>query len=136
MNSKYEDLRNKAFSALNQLSKQNSDYAEMRMIVGASDSEASLKQRAVRKSIDTDWIARVEEALPALDIIIRTPTVAIEDQEEVVAVELTRVISEKSIKHLAQHTNLIREIKDDEITPRTSSTFIAKKPTSPTKINL
>ena len=117
MNKKYEDLRLKAFSALQQLSKQNSDYGEMRMIIGAADSDASLKQRAVRKSIDTDWIARVEQALPALDVIIRDPRVAIEDQEEIVAVELTRVISEKSVKHLAQHTNLIREINGDEITP-------------------
>lgn len=117
MNEKYEELRAKAFSALQKLSKQNADYDEMRMILGAADTQASLKQRVIRKSIDTEWISRVEQALPALDIIIRQPTVAIEDVEEIVPVELTRVVSEKSVKHLAQHTNLIREIKGDEITP-------------------
>ena len=117
MNNKYEELRSKAFSALQRLAKQNPDYDEMRMIIGGADAEASLKQRVIRKSIDTEWLTRVEEALPALDIIIREPKISIEDQEEVVPVELTRVISEKSIKHLAQHTNFIREIKGDEVIP-------------------
>ena len=117
MNNKYEELRSKAFSALQRLAKQNPDYDEMRMIIGGADAEASLKQRVIRKSIDTEWLTRVEQALPALDIIIREPKISIEDQEEVVPVELTRVISEKSIKHLAQHTNFIREIKGDEVIP-------------------
>ena len=117
MNNKYEELRSKAFSALQRLAKQNPDYEEMRMIIGGADAEASLKQRVIRKSIDTEWLTRVEQALPALDIIIREPKISIEDQEEVVPVELTRVISEKSVRHLAQHTNLIREIKGDEVIP-------------------
>ncbi len=117
MKNKYEELRSKAFSALQKLAKQNPDYEEMRMIIGGADAEASLKQRVIRKSIDTEWLTRVEEALPALDIIIREPKISIEDQEEVVPVELTRVISEKSVRHLAQHTNLIREIKGDEVIP-------------------
>jgi predicted component of viral defense system (DUF524 family) len=102
---------------LQQLAKQSPDFEQARMLIGAADTEAALKSRTVRKTVDTEWIDRVEAALPALDLIIRTPTVVIEDQEEVVPVELTRRISEKSIKHLAQHTNLIREINGDEVTP-------------------
>ena len=117
MNRKYEQLRAKAFSAMQEMAAQDPDFEQARMLIGAADTEASLKKRTVRKSIDTEWITRVEEALPSLDQIIRNPKVFIEDEEEVVPVELTRRISEKSIKHLAQHTNLILKIEDDEITP-------------------
>ena len=117
MNKKYEQLRSKAFSAMQELAAQDPDFEQARMLIGAADTEASLKKRTVRKSIDTEWITRVEEALPSLDQIIRNPKVFIEDEEEVVPVELTRRISEKSIKHLAQHTNLILKIDGDEITP-------------------
>ena len=117
MNQKYERLRAKAFSALQELATQDPDFEQARMLIGAADTEASLKQRTVRKSIDTEWIAHVEAALPALDLIVRNPTVTIEDEEEVVPVELTRRISEKSIKHLAQHTNLILKMEGEEVTP-------------------
>ena len=117
MNRKYEQLRAKAFSALQEIAKQDADFEQARMVIGAAETEASLRERTVRKSIDVEWIARIEAVLPALDLIVRNPTVMIEDEEEIVPVELTRRISEKSIKHLAQHTNLILKIEGDEITP-------------------
>ena len=117
MANKYEEFREKAHSAFHELAKQSADYADARMLLGAAETNTALRRRTVRRSIDTEWIDKIEAALPALDLVVRNPFVAIEDEEEVVAVELTRRISEKSVKHLAQHTNLIREINGDEITP-------------------
>ena len=115
---RYQDFKEKAFSALSDLAKGSELYAETRMTVGSADTEAQLKRQIVRKSIDTEWIEKIEYALPYLDLIIRNPFVAIEDEEEIMPVELTKRISDKTIKHLSQHTNLILDIQGDEVTPK------------------
>ncbi len=118
MNSEYKSFRDKAFSALHLLAKESPEYEDAQMLIGSSESKASLSKNSVFKNIDTDWIDAIEKAIPALDIIIRKPSVAIEDIDEILPVEVSRHITEKSIKHLAQHTNLILDIKDDEVTPQ------------------
>ena len=117
MPKKYEEFSEKVRSAFHDLANKDAEYNDACMLFGAAETNTTLRRRTVRKSIDTEWIEKIEAALPALDVVVRTPFISIQEEEEVVAVELTRRISEKSIKHLAQHTNLIREIKDDEITP-------------------
>ena len=117
MGYQYDDFKEKAYSALRQLAKESPSYADAQMLVGSADTTAHLARQFVRKSIDTEWVEHIEAALPALDLIVRNPTVMIADEEEIVPVELTKRISEKSIKHLAQHTNLILSIEGDEVTP-------------------
>ena len=119
MNKKYEDFRAKAFSALRDLAKQSADYADARLIVGSADTEAALKRQTVHKTIDTEWVDKIEDALPYLDLIVRNPSVAIEDVEEILPVELTKRVSDKTIKHLAQHTNLILSYDEqtEEVVP-------------------
>ncbi len=117
MNKKYEEFRAKAYSALRSLAKESTEFADAQMIIGSADTTASLKKHTIRKKIDTEWIERIEAALPSIDLIVRNPSVAIEDVEEILPVELTRRISEKTIKHLAQHTNYILSVKDDEVIP-------------------
>ncbi len=113
MNSDYEKFRDKAFSALNSLAKEFPSLDDANMLLGASEVHATLQKRNIFKSIDIDWIETIEHYLPYLDIIIRSPSVAIAEVEEVLPVELSKHISDRSIKHLAQHTNYILDIKDD-----------------------
>ena len=117
MNSNYESFRDKAASLLSELAKENADYSDAKMLIASADTSANLKKNVVRKSIDLEWIEKIEATLPYLDVVIRNPSVAIEEVEEILPVELTRKISDKSIKHLSQHTNLILSIDGDEITP-------------------
>ena len=117
MNTNYESFRDKAASLLSGLAKESSDYSDARMLVASADTSANLKKNVVRKSIDLEWIEKIEAAIPYLDVVIRNPSVAIEEVEEILPVELTRKISDKSIKHLSQHTNLILSIDGDEVTP-------------------
>ena len=117
-NHQYDDFKAKAYSALRQLAKESTNFADAQMLVGSADTTAHLARQFVRKSIDAEWVERIEAALPALDLIVRNPTVMIADEEEIGPVELTKRISEKSIKHLAQHTNMIQAItEDDEVIP-------------------
>ena len=88
------------------------------MLVGSADTAVSLERSKIQKAIDIEWIERIENAIPALDTIIRNPMVMIEDVDEILPVELSKHITEKSIKHLAQHTNYILDVtEDDEVIP-------------------
>lgn len=118
MNTMYEEIKDKAFSAFRALSKECAPFEEARMLLGAADATTSLTKSKIIKTIDVEWIEKIEAALPALDVVVRNPSVAIEDVDEILPVELSKHITDKSIKHLAQHTNLILSVKDDEITPQ------------------
>ena len=117
MNKQYEELKEKAFSVFRTLAKECEPFADAEMIVAAADTNVSLKRNKISRTIEIDWIERIEAAIPALDTIIRFPSVAIEDVDEILPIELSRHITEKSIKHLATHTNLILNATDDEVTP-------------------
>ncbi len=118
MGSEYGNFRDLAFSTLRGLAKASPIYEDAEMLVGGAETHASLVHHDLQKTVDTEWIAAIEAALPALDTVIRNPSVAIEDVDEILPVELSRHITEKSIKHLAQHTNLILDIQGDEVTPQ------------------
>ena len=118
MNKLYEEIKGKAQSAFKALAKECVQFDDVRMLLGAADATTSLTRSKVSKTVDTEWIDKIESALPILDMIIRNPSVAIEDVDEVLPVELSKHITEKSIKHLAQHTNFILDVKDDEVVPQ------------------
>ncbi len=118
MNQEYMEFRDKVFSSMHALAKENEIFADAQMLLGSADTQASLSKQDILKSIDTDWIDIIEETMPHLDTVIRNPSVAIENVEEVLPVEVSRHINDRSVKHLAQHTNYILDIKDDEIIPQ------------------
>ncbi len=111
MSVEYDKFKEKAFSAMRGLAKECPVFEDAEMLVGSSEATASLHEQKIYKSIDTEWVDVIERTLPALDLIIRNPNIAIEDVDEILPVEISRHITEKSIKHLAQHTNLILDIK-------------------------
>ena len=110
-------FRSKAFAHLKQLAEESPAYDDVKMLVASADTTASLKNNTVRRSIDTEWIEKIEYAIPYLDAFIRTPGIAIQENEEVLPVELTKKVSEKSIRYLSQHTNHILKIDGDDVTP-------------------
>ena len=117
MTKQYEELRDKAFSVFRNLARECEPYADAEMILASAESKVSLKRSKITRTIDIEWIERIEAAIPALDTIIRRPSVAIEDVDEILPIELSRHITEKSVRHLATHTNLILDVSDDEVTP-------------------
>ena len=113
----YDDLKNRSYSLFRTFAREYPPFNDANLLLGAAESAVSLTRSKINKTIDTEWIDKIEAAIPAIDLIVRNPSVAIEDVDEILPVELSKHITEKSIKHLAQHTNLILDIKDDEITP-------------------
>ena len=110
-------FKSKVFSHLSELAKECPSYEDAKMLVGSADTVVSLKNNTVHRSIDTEWIEKIEYTIPYLDAYIRNPGIAIEEIEEVLPVEATKRVSEKSIRYLSQHTNHILRIEGDEVTP-------------------
>ena len=98
---------------------QNDEFAAIYALLRTGKNSFAFNRKIVEKSIDVSWVEAIENGLPHLDNVIRNPSRTIEDVEEVVPIALSRKITVESVKHLAQHTDLIQEIdpKTGRITP-------------------
>ena len=92
-------------------------YRGVFAMVKQGATEIAIKKRKVNKLIDEQWINAIEESIVALDTVVRRPTKTIKEIEEVLPIELSKNITERSIRDLAQHTNYISKIEDDMVTP-------------------
>ena len=78
----------------------------------------SLYQKYINNVIDPKWVQAIEDCIIPIDNIIRNPMRFIAEEEEIVNIEQTRKISQASIRHLAQHTNMISKVDPDgSVTP-------------------
>ncbi|MDR3186179.1 MAG: hypothetical protein LBU04_05165 [Christensenellaceae bacterium] len=98
---------------INAFLKQNELYAGYTHSILDGKNSFSLSQVYTKKNYTNDWIDAIEECLPSLDTIVRNPRKFIVIEEDIVDVSLARSISVESVKHLAQHTNLINSVKKD-----------------------
>ncbi len=96
----------------------NIDEKRFDRFMSNKKSEIKIFEDLNSTEFDDSWLDMIEECLPALDTIIRNPRKFIMQEEEVVPIEKAKKISEESIRHLAQHTNLIQDIDEKgNITP-------------------
>ena len=100
MDSENKSFRSKVFSHLNQLAQESPAYEDAKMLVGSADTVASLKNNTVYRSIDTEWIEKIEYTIPYLDEFIRNPGIAIQEIEEVLPVELAKSLFAISLNTL------------------------------------
>ncbi len=70
-------------------------------------------QKKVERKLEGKWLDMIEDTVIPLDNIIRNPRRYIKNIEEIEPIELARGITEESIQHLAQHTDMIAKIDDD-----------------------
>ncbi len=80
-------------------------------------NEFSLFNRYFEKKIDLRWVDAIEACIIPLDTIIRNPRKFIVQEEEIVPIERARKITAESVRHLAQHTNMIARVEGDTVTP-------------------
>lgn len=92
-------------------------YNYFAQILDSGKNEIAYYKKINHKEINTDWIEILEASVPSLDLIIRNPRKFIVQQDDIVPVSLARKISQESIKHLAQHTNLIEDVTEDSVVP-------------------
>lgn len=92
-------------------------YPDMMNALRNGETTVELRKRFMLKAIDETWVRVIEDSLTALDEIIRNPGRFIEENEEILPIELSRHISSRSVRHLAQHTDFISSVEGDTITP-------------------
>lgn len=93
-------------------------YTQYKNKVESGASNVKMYKKRLIQDISIDWIETIEGVLPNLDAIVRNPRRFIVQEEDIVDVSLARSISTESVKHLAQHTNMISKVdKDGSVTP-------------------
>lgn len=84
-------------------------------------TESTLRVETERKetTLDTEWLDIIEETIPYIDNIFRSPNRFIVNEEEVVKVEQAKKITIETIKHLSKNTNFIQTIDPEtgDVTP-------------------
>ena len=113
----FEDVYEDTLYFVDGMVEQYDFYPEIIDALGNGDATLELKKRYMLKAIEEEWVAKIEDCLPALDEVIRTPSRFIEETEKVLPIELSRNISSRSIRHLSQHTDYISKVEGDTITP-------------------
>ena len=94
-------------------------YGNLESLIQASRNTFAVNRKLMAKAIDVSWVEAIENGLLHVDNVLRDPRRTIEDVEEIVPIALSRKITVESVKHLAQHTDLIQSIdkKTGKITP-------------------
>ncbi|PKK95892.1 MAG: hypothetical protein CVV59_01415 [Tenericutes bacterium HGW-Tenericutes-4] len=78
----------------------------------------SLSGTVGNKLLDLEWLERIENVLPFMDKAIRESRSFIEQRDEIVSIEKVKRVNTQSIRHLAQHTNLIARVEaNNEVKP-------------------
>lgn len=95
---------------INSLLKNSELYPLYRKSIEDGKNDFKLSQVFTKKNYSTDWIEMLEECVNSLDTIVRNPRKFIVIEEDIVDISLARSISVESVKHLAQHTNLISSV--------------------------
>lgn len=100
-----------------ELIKSEDFYTYFTNAIKGGKKELALSVRYSQNEIDLTWVEAIEKAIIPLDNIIRNPRRFIEQIEEIVPIEQARRITQESIRHLAQHTNMIAKVDESGVTP-------------------
>ena len=103
---------------INAMLRSDEFYQTFKRRLRASKPQLKLAKKSRSKQFETDWIDMIESCITSLDNIVRNPRKFIVIEEDIVDISLARAISTESVKHLAQHTNMIASVdKEGNVTP-------------------
>jgi len=96
-----------------------SDFQKLNKDFDLADADNDqLSGTMIHREVDLEWVMAMEETLPYIDQAIREQRRFIQQIEEVVPIEKSRRITTESVRHLAQHTNMIGRVEGDMVTPK------------------
>lgn len=95
---------------INTLLKQGELYPKYVADIMGGKNDYKISQVYTKRNYTDEWIDTIEDCIVALDTIVRNPRKFIVIEEDIVDISLARSISVESVKHLAQHTNLISSV--------------------------
>jgi len=86
-------------------------------VIGAGKNSFQFSNRHVEKSVDERWVIAVEDCLKPMEEIINNPRNFIMTEEAIVNVALAKKVTPDSIKHLAQHGDMIDSVTETSVKP-------------------
>lgn len=113
----FHEVYDETLEFLHSVAQKYEFYPDMMTALHNGETTVELRKRFMLKAIDETWVRVIEDSITALDEIIRRPGRFIEENEEVLPIELSRHISSRSVRHLAQHTDFISSVEGDTVTP-------------------
>ena len=113
MGETYLDLYNVYKDKMAEMSAGNPYYDFMYEAISSGHNNFSQFNRFFEKKIDIRWVEAIERCIMPIENILRNPRKFIVQEEEVVIIERAKKITTESIRHLAQHTNMIAKVDED-----------------------
>ncbi|CCV64119.1 conserved hypothetical protein [Alteracholeplasma palmae J233] len=74
-------------------------------------NQTSFHHYSETKEFDESWISKIELYYPSLEKITKTLKSNLKYQEDITIIEKAKKIDSKSVRHLASHTQYIKEVK-------------------------
>ena len=108
---------NQYLAKINEMLRDDPFYNDVMNGINNGESDFRLVQKVNKKIFDIEWVNVIEDCLVPLDEIVRNPRKFIVVEEDIIDISLARSISVESVRHLAQHTNLIAAVDGDTVTP-------------------
>lgn len=113
------DILYRAYRELRESMSHATSYTDFTAALSRADNHSDIHNGSiVIREIEMDWVEEIEKAIPFLDGAIREQRRFIVQQEEIVPIEKSRKITSESVRHLAQHTNMIASVEGDRVTPQ------------------
>ena len=86
------------------------------------------KTQSEIRNFDMSFLDVIESVYPAITKIMKDPKKSIRYEEEVVAVEKVKKVNSQTVRHLASHTQLIKEVtKEGDVIPSKVLTTFAEE---------
>ncbi|MFA5421659.1 MAG: cell envelope integrity protein TolA [Bacilli bacterium] len=106
-------LKKKYVSRLERMASNDADFLLLlQTFANAKNTYSGVSRREI-KSYSEDFITEIENTLPSLEAIVNDPRRFIKEEAEIVGVEKARKITQRSVEHMAQHTENIRSVTND-----------------------
>jgi len=81
--------------------------------VSRAQNEFQFSNRKLIKTVDATWVDSIEEALEAMQNIISSPRNVIKEEELIVNVANAKRAGAETVRHLAQHSDLVEDFNAD-----------------------
>ncbi|MCQ2772734.1 MAG: hypothetical protein MJ238_05645, partial [Bacilli bacterium] len=88
------------------------DISRLSELLGAGSVHTLRFRRRETGSFDMTWIRAIEDAIPAIDEILKNPRITTKIVTDIVPVELAKKTGSESVKHLASHTQFVKDIDE------------------------
>lgn len=112
-NSKEKRLFQRYSKEINDLLLSDDESKSLYAALTSGETTYLRQDRVESTSFDLTWIQVIEDCLYDLGSIVKNPKIVTKTDEELVPVELARKTGMDSVKHLASHTQYIKEIEEN-----------------------